>query len=187
MSTNVSTLKCVNCTKFSQAVDHHLCSGCAGSAAARDAINKPAAYMHYVMTSFDIARADDNDVAMFHPSQFSTTVIAGLARMFAAKQVMLSAKQVQTLRRRIQVNIYWQAPNHWKIIDAILLAFCYEPWLVADRNISSEAQCYFGNAGEPFSSVDEAYNHCIRFTCVQSFRGPFPDDNLMSFCKNTSE
>lgn len=164
---------------FSVSRIHHLCSACGNTLAPAQ---KRPDYMAEVMRANGFAVARDDDVMSFVTSSTTASLtILRLMHVMSRAKIMYSAAEITRLRARIHAAIVlWAKPHYTVIIDAMLLACCYEPHLVG-RVMSSTAVCYFGNAGERIGTYDQARRHCRVYLLAASGYGPFATDDLWKF------
>lgn len=177
-----------DCDFFQVSSDHFLCSGCAGEISTKDwdAIAKRAMYDMNIefagQVDFSCMRGvlvQESTNAMHLMSQ----ALESIACRRNGEIVLFSARQITQLRNKIhQSIIWWTEPHHTKVIDAILVSVCYNPWKVDKDTFAPEAFCYFGNHGEPFCTVTSAAQHFGGAYCV-AFEKDTVGRDLFSFCR----
>lgn len=184
--------RCVtpDCDFYQVVADTHLCSGCAGLITVPDySINMPLA-----MAEADIAVADDDDVDQLrgarrlNSANCITALVHTFRDMYVHVPLLFSAEQIASVRDHILARIrFWAEPHHHKVIDGIFLGFCFEPRVLATTPtpfpISSEAVCYFGHAGEPFTNVQAARSHTRVCRIILAGLVPGSDGELLEFCR----
>jgi len=167
-----------NCEFYQVSRIHTLCSGCSGT-------------MNTVLQRSNLVDRIMHELNMQSATQHHVERLKSIARIYSritiqmiishyvrisnesTRPILFTAKQMAEVRNRIRKHIiFWDNTNHQSIIDAITLAFCYEPWRLIKEPTQFAfcrvAICYFGNFGEIPS--DEMYVHRMLTNYIRVMR-----------------